>query len=312
MAFLCKLVFKINNSNMGLFDLNDFFYDGSKKFSIKKADTKIKDIYQSDEDYESILSEFRQKIDEIQGKMYAHNRHGLLIIIQAFDAAGKDSTIKAVFTGINPAGLYVKSFKRPSDTELDHDFMWRTNQAMPERGMITVFNRSYYEEVLVVKVHPEIVTNYQKIPVELTDNMEKLWKNRYADIVNLEDYLTHNGIGVLKIFLNVSKKVQGQREIDRILDPTKNWKFQDGDVKERTFWHQYALAYEEAINETATKKSPWYVVPADDKKNMRLIVSQIVLEKMKSFGVEYPISTPERATELQNFVKIIEDQDAGL
>jgi PPK2 family polyphosphate:nucleotide phosphotransferase len=297
---------------MNLFDTNKFIFTGEGKFSIDNAETKIKDVYKDDEEYEMILKEFHLQSDEEQTKMYAHNRHGLLVVIQAFDAAGKDSTIKAVFKGINPAGLIVKSFKRPTDTELDHDFLWRSNLAIPERGTITVFNRSYYEEVLVVKVHPEIIPNYQKIPVELTDNMDKLWKNRYKDIVNLENYLANNGISVLKIFLNVSKKVQGQREIDRIKDLSKNWKFQDGDVKERTFWNEYMKAYEDAINETSTKENPWYIVPADDKKNMRLIVSQLLFEKLKSLKVEYPVSSEERSAELQNFVKIIEEQDADL
>ena len=297
---------------MDLFDLNDFIFDGSGDFVLSDAETKVKDIYKNDEEYERIITEFHLQIDELQAKLYAHNRYGFLLIIQAFDAAGKDSTIKAVFTGVNPAGLYVKSFKRPSETELDHDFMWRTNAAMPERGMITVFNRSYYEEVLVVKVHPEIITNNQKLPVHLTRDMDKFWKNRYKDIVNLEEYLIHNGICVVKIFLNVSKKVQGLREIDRIKDVSKNWKFQDGDVKERTFWNDYMNAYEEAIIETSTKHCPWYVVPADDKKNMRLIVSQIVYEKLQSLNVDFPESNPERSAALQNFIKIIEEQDADL
>jgi PPK2 family polyphosphate:nucleotide phosphotransferase len=289
-----------------------FAFNGEGKFSLKSQPTKIKDFYENSEEYENILSDYRQQIDELQTKMYAHDRHGLVVIIQAFDAAGKDGTIKAVFSGINPAGIVVKYFKRPSEIELDHDFMWRTNLAMAERGMIYVFNRSYYEEVLVVKVHPEIVTNYQKLPKELTSNVNQVWENRYNDIKNLEKYLNNNGISVLKIFLNVSKKEQGERQIARIQDITKNWKFQEGDIKERGFWNEYQKAYEDAINQTSTQQNPWHIVPADDKKNMRLIVSQIILDKLNSFVMDFPETSPERAAELQKYIDIIHEQDAGL
>jgi len=245
----------------------------------------------------------------LQSLMYAHDRYGLLVIFQAMDAAGKDGTLKRVFAGVNPIGVKVHSFKRPSENELEHDFMWRTTLLLPQRGTITVFNRSYYEEVLVVKVHPAIVTNVQRLPHELTDNMYNLWEQRYQDIRNSENYLFNNGIRVVKFFLNVSKKEQAERLIARIDDPAKNWKFEEGDVKEREFWDDYQRAYEEAINATATETAPWYVIPADDKNNMRLIVGQIIAAELKKMDMKYPESDEKRHEELQGFIKIIMEQN---
>lgn len=291
------------------FNLNSFLFEGSKKFSIKDAPTHIKDFYKDKEDYESILEDLSNDIDKIQNKMYAHNRYGMLVIFQAMDAAGKDGTMKAVFKNIHPLGLSFYSFKRPSETELNHDFLWRCFKELPERGKIMVFNRSYYEEVLVVKVHPEILLNNQKLPTNLTHDLNKVWENRYQDIVNFEDYLEHNGIKVVKLFLHVSKEEQGKRLIERIEDTTKNWKFETGDIKERESWNKYMEAFEEAINKTATSKNPWYIVPADDKKNMRLIVSSILLETLKSLDVQYPILTTEQQDELKKYIAIITEQD---
>lgn len=291
------------------FNLNSFLFEGSKKFSIKDAPTHIKDFYKDKEDYESILEDLSNDIDKIQNKMYAHNRYGMLVIFQAMDAAGKDGTMKAVFKNIHPLGLSFYSFKRPSETELNHDFLWRCFKELPERGKIMVFNRSYYEEVLVVKVHPEILLNNQKLPTNLTHDLNKVWENRYQDIVNFEDYLEHNGIKVVKLFLHVSKEEQGKRLIERIEDTTKNWKFETGDIKERESWNKYMEAFEEAINKTATSKNPWYIVPADDKKNMRLIVSSILLETLKSLDVQYPILTTEQQDELKKYIDIITEQD---
>ncbi len=249
-----------------------------------------------------------KEMDELQSKMYAHNRYGLLIIFQAMDAAGKDGTIKHVLAGVNPVGVKIHSFKRPSETELGHDFLWRTNNVLPQRGTITIFNRSYYEEVLVVKVEPDILTNSQRLPAELTEDLDKVWEQRYSDIKNLEKYLYRNGIRVIKFFLNVSKKEQADRLIERIEDPNKNWKFEEQDVKVRDKWDEYMAAYQEAINETATKKSPWFVVPADDKKNMRLIVGSIIIEELKKMDMTYPEVSPDRAEELQRFIQIIRNQ----
>jgi PPK2 family polyphosphate:nucleotide phosphotransferase len=223
------------------------------------------------------------------------------------DAAGKDGTMKAVFQGVHPLGLSFYSFKRPSETELNHDYMWRCFKELPERGKMQVFNRSYYEEVLVVKVHPEILENYQKIPDELKG--KDVWKKRYLDIKNFEDYLANNGIVVLKFFLNVSKEEQGSRLIERIEDITKNWKFEEGDIKERGFWDDYQNAYEEMINETSTEKNPWYVVPADDKKNMRLIVAAIIAEKLKELKMNYPEPNEARKQTLLGLIDTIKQQN---
>lgn len=289
-------------------DVDDFLFDGNGKFSIEDSKTKIKDFYDDKEEYETSLAEFNKQMDELQSMMYAHNRYGLLVIFQAMDAAGKDGTLKAVFAGVNPQGLNVYSFKRPTELELEHDFMWRTLVQLPHRGNITVFNRSYYEEVLVVKVHPEIITQNQRLPLELTDDMAKLWKNRYEDITNLETYLHRNGIRVVKFFLNVSKEEQAERLIERINDPTKNWKFDEQDVKERGFWNEYQQAYEDLINATSTTKCPWYIIPADDKKNMRLIVAKVIVNELKKLNMTYPESDEARHKALKNMISIIESQ----
>lgn len=290
-------------------NIKDFEFTGDKKFDIKKSKTKIKDFYESDEQYDIMMAELREKIDKHQSLMYAHDRYSMLLIIQASDAAGKDGTIKAVMSGVNPAGIAVESFKKPSEIELGHDFMWRNTLRMPERGNLMIHNRSYYEEVLTVKVHPEILTKGQKIPAEFTKNLDKVWEQRYEDIKNYEKYLTHNGTVILKFYLNVSKEVQGERLIERIEDPTKNWKFQEGDVVERGFWKQYQHAYEDMVNETASNSAAWYVIPADDKKNMRLIISTIILEKMKQLNMEYPESTPERQAILKGLIAKIQEQN---
>jgi PPK2 family polyphosphate:nucleotide phosphotransferase len=290
-------------------DIDAFKFIGIGKFSIRKSQTKIADFYDDKEDYEIALKSTQSELDELQEKMYAHNRYGLLVIFQAMDAAGKDGTLKAVFSGVNPQGMKFYSFKRPTETELEHDYLWRTNMQLPERGTITVFNRSYYEEVLVVKVHPEILLNTQRLPTEISVDLEKIFKHRYEDIANLEKYLTRNGIQVVKFFLNVSKKEQSERLIERIEDTSKNWKFEEQDVKEREFWNDYQKAYEDAINSTSTVLCPWYIIPADDKKNMRLIVGNILAEKLKSLDMDYPKSDAARQVLLQGLVEKIRSQD---
>lgn len=293
---------------MSDFNSDDYRYDGSKKFDISKAKTRFKDVYADKAEYEAMQEESAKELDELQSMMYAHNRYGLLVIFQAMDAAGKDGTIKHVLSGVNPVGVKIHSFKRPTETELGHDFLWRTNQVLPQRGTITIFNRSYYEEVLVVKVQPEILTQSQRLPVELTEDMDKLWKHRYTDIRNLEKYLYRNGIRVIKFFLNVSKEEQAERLIERIEDPSKNWKFEEQDVKVRDKWAEYMQAYEDCINETASPKAPWYVIPADDKKNLRLTVAKIVTEELKKMKMTYPESGPKRSEELRHFIEIINAQ----
>jgi PPK2 family polyphosphate:nucleotide phosphotransferase len=290
-------------------EIDSFEWTGEKKFSVKNAPTKVKDLYESKEEYEELIGEFQTEMDELQSLMYAHNRYGLLIIFQAMDAAGKDSTIKHVLSGVNPLGVTIHSFKRPTETELEHDFLWRSQLVMPSRGSMTIFNRSYYEEVLVVKVHPEILTKSQRLPSELTEKPEKVFENRYEDIVNMEKYYHRNGIRILKFFLNVSKKEQGARLIERIEDPSKNWKFEEQDVKERELFNDYMKAYEECINATASKVAPWYVIPADDKKNMRLIISQIIIDNLKKLDMSYPEADEARHAELQKLITIIKKQD---
>ncbi|MCE7043699.1 polyphosphate kinase 2 family protein [Dyadobacter sp. CY312] len=294
---------------MSSFNSDQYRVDGTQKFDITKAKTRLKDIYDNKQEYESMLAESAREMDELQSMMYAHNRYGLLVIFQAMDAAGKDGTIKHVLSGVNPVGVKIHSFKRPSDTELGHDFLWRTNAVLPQRGTITIFNRSYYEEVLVVKVDPSILLNSQRLPLELTSDLDKVFKHRYSDIKNLEKYLHRNGIRVVKFFLNVSKEEQAERLIERIEDPSKNWKFEEQDVKVREQWDEYMKAYEDCINETASKKAPWFVVPADDKKNLRLTVGKIIVEELKKMDMSYPDSSPERASELHHFIDVIKEQN---
>jgi PPK2 family polyphosphate:nucleotide phosphotransferase len=289
------------------FNIKNFQISGKEQYKPKNHPTKINDFYEDKSDYELLLTKLQTEMDELQSIMYAHSKYGVLAVFQAMDAAGKDGTMKAVFQGVHPLGLSFYSFKRPSETELNHDYMWRCYKELPERGKMQVFNRSYYEEVLVVKVHPEILENYQKIPDELKG--KDVWKKRYQDIKNFEDYLANNGIVVLKFFLNVSKEEQGSRLIERIEDITKNWKFEEGDIKERGFWDDYQNAYEEMINETSTEKNPWYVVPADDKKNMRLIVAAIIAEKLKELKMNYPEPNEARKQTLLGLIDTIKQQN---
>jgi PPK2 family polyphosphate:nucleotide phosphotransferase len=289
------------------FKLSDFKVDDKKNFKIKKVKNKIKDFYDSKSEYSEFLSGFRAELDDLQSKLYANSKYGILVIFQAMDAAGKDGTMKAVFQDVNPLGMKFYSFKRPTAKELNHDFLWRCFKQLPERGSLQVFNRSYYEEVLVVKVHEDILHNQQRIPDELIT--KDVWKERYDDIRNFEKYLSNNGIKVIKFFLNVSKEEQSERLIERIEDASKNWKFEDGDIKERGFWDDYMNAYEEMINETSTEKNPWYVVPADDKKNMRLIVAKIMTENLKELNLGYPESSEERQTELLGMIETIKEQN---
>lgn len=281
--------------------------DGKKKFSIRKAKTKIKDFYDSEKEYLEMLAELQNELDDLQSRLYANSKYGVLVIFQAMDAAGKDGTMKAVFKNINPLGLKFYSFKRPSTKELNHDYLWRCFKELPERGTVQVFNRSYYEEVLVVKVHPEILHAQQRIPDELLT--EDVWKDRYEDIKNFEKYLSRNGIKVIKFFLNVSKEEQSERLIERIEDASKNWKFEEGDIKEREYWDDYMDAYEDMINETATRRNPWYVIPADDKKNMRLMVAKIMTENLKELALEYPASSGERQAQLEGMIGTIHEQN---
>jgi PPK2 family polyphosphate:nucleotide phosphotransferase len=282
-------------------DWRDIRFDGTKRFSIAGSATAIPDLYSDKQDYKKRIRKLRKQIDRRQRVMYAHDRYSLLAIFQALDAAGKDGTIRAVFSGVNPHGVEIHSFKRPSETELDHNFMWRTAIAMPQRGHIGVFNRSYYEEVLVCKVHPEIVTEYQRMPEEATRDLSELFEDRYAAIRAFERYAADNGTLVVKFFLNLSRDEQRKRFLDRIDEPDKNWKFSEDDVRERGYWNDYQQAYEKAINETASHYAPWFVVPADDKKTIRLIVGEAVREALDGMDMAYPRVSPERAEQLQSY-----------
>jgi len=241
-------------------------------------------------------------ISKLQKKFYADNRYGLLLVFQAMDAAGKDSTIRSVMSGINPAGCEVYSFKQPSSEELDHDFLWRTSKRIPEKGRIGVFNRSYYEEVLVVKVHPEYL-GAQKLPSD--PQSPKFWEHRYKAIRDHEQYLHENGIIVVKFWLNVSKEEQKQRFLSRLQEPEKHWKFSVGDVQERKHWSDYMRAYEQALNETSRSWAPWYAIPADNKPLMRLNVAEIILEHMQALDLSYPHLDESQRKEFSRMKKIL-------
>ncbi len=279
--------------------LDQFTITGRGRFSLEKMPTEIDELYDDKKDYRGQLEDLREKIDDLQHMMYAHDRYALLAVFQAMDAAGKDGTIRHVFSGVNLHGLQLYAFKKPSDRELDHGFMWRTNRFMPERGRIGIFNRSYYEEVLVVRVHGEILQKYQRVPEEFTQNLGKVWKQRYEDIKNFELYAHRNGTRVVKFFLNVSNDEQRKRFLARIDEPEKNWKFSEADVKERGYWNDYMRAYQDCIKATAAPHAPWYVVPADDKWNMRLIVAKLILKELEQMDIHFPRVSAARRKELQ-------------
>lgn len=243
-----------------------------------------------------------ENLSELQEVLYAQDRWSLLVIFQAMDAAGKDGAIKHVMSGINPQGCQVTSFKVPSSEELDHDYLWRCKKHLPERGRIGIFNRSYYEEVLIVRIHDTILQS-QKLPPKLLT--PTIWKNRFQDIRNFEKYLNRNGTVVIKIFLHLSKEEQKNRFIERIDDENKNWKFSAGDIKERAHWEKYMEAYEEMIQKTSTKNSPWYVIPADDKPYARIAVASAIIHTLKQLELKYPVVNPEKITELQEIKKIL-------
>lgn len=263
-------------------------FDNSFKYA--EAATKPPSQAPKKKECKELLSARVKELEELQRILYAHDYHSILLIFQAMDAAGKDGTIRSVLSGVDPAGCQVHSFKQPSAEELDHDFLWRTSCRLPERGKIGVFNRSYYEEVLVVRVHPEYLQT-QKIPK--VTNLDELWQHRYESIRNHEQHLAHNGTVILKFWLNVSKEEQGQRFLDRLNEPEKNWKFSAADVKERGYWDDYMHAYEQALNETSRPWAPWYAIPADDKDYMRLKVVEIIVESLQKLDLHYPKVKPE-------------------
>jgi len=276
----------------------DFRVRDGEKVRLDKWPTKGKSICNSKQQYHALLEKHTETLSSLQDLYYASQRYALLLIFQAMDAAGKDGTIRHVMSGVNPQGCQVFSFKQPSAEELKHDFLWRASRCLPERGRIGIFNRSYYEEVLVVQVHPEILQN-QGLPEELQDE-KTVWRDRYRSIVDFENHLYRNGTRIVKFFLHVSQEEQRKRLLARIDDPDKNWKFSPSDTVERKRWKDYMAAYEKCLGETSTKHSPWYVVPADDKKNARLIVSRIIVDTLQGLKMEYPKVDSMRRQELMN------------
>lgn len=275
----------------------DFRVAAGEKIKLDKWPTRLNPVYQSKDKYKELLKQQVGELSRQQQLHYASNDYAVLLIFQAMDAAGKDGVIRHVMSGINPQGCQVFSFTHPSAAELEHDFLWRTTQALPERGRIGIFNRSYYEEVLIVRVHPEIL-QAQGIPDGLM-NKQTIWQQRYRSILDMEDHLHRNGTRIIKFFLHLSEEEQRKRFLKRIDEPDKNWKFSLADIEERKFWKQYMHAYQECLSATSTRNAPWYVVPADDKANARLIVAQIILDTFKSLKLSYPQSSAEHQKELQ-------------
>jgi len=285
------------------FKTKSFLVKEGKRVQLKQWPTRVEPFYKSKEDYKVILETHIRQLSAQQSLLYATNRHSLLLIFQAMDAAGKDGAISHVMSGVNPQGCQVFSFKRPSATDLEHDFLWRTTCCLPERGHIGIFNRSYYEEVLVVRVHPEIL-RAQALPQESLED-KNFWEHRYRSINDLEKHLYRNGTRVLKFFLHLSKEEQRRRLLARIDDPEKNWKISPADFAERTFWKDYMKAYEECLRATSTKHAPWYAIPADDKENARVIISQIVLDTLKSLKMKPPEVSLAHRKELKGLRRTI-------
>jgi len=273
-----------------------FYVDDGSRFSLKDQDTGSKRWKPSRKETQALLEDGLGRLDELQEKLYAQDTWGVLLIIQAMDAAGKDGIIEHVMSGVNPQGCQVFSFKTPSAEELDHDYMWRTTKCLPERGRIGIFNRSYYEETIVVRVHPEILQK-QRLPRAVMT--KDIWEHRFEDINAFERFLTRNGYLIRKFFLNVSRKEQKKRFLERIAQPEKNWKFSAADVKERERWDDYMEAYEDMIQHTATKHAPWIVVPADSKRFARIVIAFAIVDALESLNLAYPVLSPAQKKELQ-------------
>lgn len=281
----------------------DFCVPPDKKVNLSKWPTMVEPYAKSKKQYKELLEQHIEKLSSLQQLHYASHRYALLLIFQGMDGAGKDGAIRHVMSGVNPEGCEVFSFKQPSAEELDHDFLWRTTCRLPERGRIGIFNRSYYEDVLVVRVHPELLRS-QGLPDELCDE-KSIWKQRYDSIVDMEKHLHRNGTQIVKIFLHLSNEEQRKRFLARIDEADKNWKFSTSDIHERKYWKHYMDAYEDCFQATSTHHAPWYIVPADDKENARLIVSQIVLDALGELKMAYPRTTAKRHLELQAIKKLL-------
>ncbi len=274
----------------------DFRVREGEEVHLDERPTRVAPAYQTKEEYQTLLADHVATLSSLQQVLYASNRYAVLLILQAMDAAGKDGAIKHVMSGVNPQGCQVFSFKHPTATELQHDFLWRTTRELPERGRIGIFNRSYYEEVLIARVHPEILRD-EDIPGAKRHGKD-IWHHRYRSILDLERHLGRNGTRIVKFYLHLSKDEQRKRFLERIDQPEKNWKFSAADIKERGFWPQYMAAYEACLGATSTSEAPWYVVPADDKENARLIVSRILLDTLGELKMAYPVSSDARRGEL--------------
>jgi len=280
-------------------NISDFQALPGSKINLNKSPTKLEPLYTSKKHYQKILKQNVEALSELQHKLYADNHYSILLIFQGMDAAGKDGAIRHVMSGINPQGFQVFSFKQPSASELEHDFLWRTARCLPERGRIGIFNRSYYEEVLIVKVHPEFLVS-QRLPDK------SFWQNRYRSIVEHEAHLHRSGTRIIKFFLHQSKDEQARRFMQRIDEPDKNWKLTTADIEQREFWDDYTKAYEECINASTSKDAPWYIIPADDKKNARLIISEIFLKTLSALPLAYPQATDAHRLELQTIREHLE------
>jgi len=281
-----------------------FIVPPGKKIRLKDYDPDFTDGYKDKEEASQKLRNDIERLAKYQEVLYAQNTYALLVVLQAMDTAGKDGTIRHVMSGVNPQGTQVHSFKAPSGEELDHDYLWRSSKALPERGNIGIFNRSYYEEVLVVRVHPELL-ELQRLPPEAKKG---IWKHRFEEINNFEKYLARNGIVVLKFFLNISKEEQKRRLLARIDTPEKNWKFSFTDPIERTFWDQYMDCYEDAFNHTSTEHAPWHIIPADNKWFTRAAVADVIVEKLKSLKLRYPVLSKEQRRHLLEARALLENE----
>jgi PPK2 family polyphosphate:nucleotide phosphotransferase len=284
-----------------------FRVDGSSEFHLKSHPTREKGGLDKDKG-EKILESNRKHLSDFQERLYAQDNWSLLLIFQGMDAAGKDSAIKSIFDGVNPQGCEVTSFKQPSPHELDHDFMWRSAVALPERGRIGIFNRSYYEECLVVRVHPEILAR-EKIPPRLVNR--NIWRERFEDISAFEKYLARNGTVILKFFLNVSKQEQRERFLDRLDEPSKNWKFSMADVSERALWARYQAAYQEVIRHTSTRAAPWYVVPADHKWFARVVIGSVIVSALDGLDLKFPKVDAAALQQFKQVRKALEEEGKG-
>ena len=277
-------------------DTQQFLVSARTSLDLSKRATRISPVYDSKKHYKKLLRQHVEHLSKLQQLLYASNRYAVLVIFQALDAAGKDGVIKHVMSGVNPQGCQVFSFKHPSAVELQHDFLWRTTRDLPERGRIGIFNRSYYEEILIARVHPAILVA-EGLPIS-RHQRTGVWRDRCRSIANLERHLSANGTRIVKFYLHISKNEQRKRLMDRIDDPDKNWKVNLTDLEERQFWTHYQVAYEEALSATSTEQAPWYVVPADDKKTARLLVSRIVVDTLEALDMHYPLASAERDREL--------------